>query len=82
MRHAGRISSVPGGRGAAGRVLVTCIVALQHRPGHVYYAVPLGVFAGALARCLLMFRYRKRKEETYNVRLRSPKGCATYRSKS
>ena len=49
-------------------VLVTCIVAFG-ADLDVYYAVPLGVFAGALA---IFFVSISEAQETYNVRLRSP----------
>jgi hypothetical protein len=49
-------------------VLVTGIVAFG-TDLEVYYAVPLGVFAGALA---IFFVSISEAQETYNVRLRSP----------
>ena len=50
-------------------VVVTGIVAFG-TDLDVYYAVPLGVFAGALA---IFFVSISEAQETYNVRLRSPK---------
>ena len=49
-------------------VLVTGIVAFG-TDLDVYYAVPLGVFAGALA---IFFVSISEAQQTYNVRLRSP----------
>ena len=59
-------------------VLVTGIVAFG-TDLDVYYAIPLGVFAGALA---IFFVSISEAQDAHNVRWRSLKSRATYRSNS